>query len=154
MWLIEVESHGESFRSVTANGKQSMHVSSGNTVVGLGNPMTFLFSSGSNHDSRHAVPLLSQTKTKESNIISDKAYGSQAFRECLTSQEAGYTIPPKRNNPEPWYRDYHVYKVRYLVGCSFQTENQMVHRILSRYDKLDASFFAFILVVVIVILVK
>ena len=57
-------------------------------VDGLGNPLAFLLSSGSDHDSMHTVPLLSQIDIEGSNILGDKAYGGQSdtglhrFTEC------------------------------------------------------------------------
>ena len=64
-------------------------------VDGLGNPLAFLLSPGNDHDSKHAIPLLSQIKINGSNILGDKAYGAKAIRDYIDSQNATYTIPPK-----------------------------------------------------------
>ena len=120
---------------------------------GLGNPLAFLFSPGNDHDSRHAVSLLGQAEIRGSNVIGDKAYGSQAIREYITSREGSYTIPPQSDNPEPWFIDEHVYKERHLVECFFQ-KIKWFRRIFTRYDKRDASFFAFVLVAASVILLE
>ena len=48
-------------------------------VDGLGNPLAFLLSSGAEHDSIHAVPLLQKIDVEGSNILGDKAYGSKAI---------------------------------------------------------------------------
>ena len=77
-------------------------------VDGLGNPLAFLLSSGSDHDSKHAVPLLSQIDIGGSNILGDKAYGAKAIREYIVSQDAVYTIPPQSNVCEPWSIDWHT----------------------------------------------
>ena len=53
---------------------------------GLGNPLAFLLSSGNDHDSIHAVPLLNQIDIAGSNILGDKAYGARAIREYIDSQ--------------------------------------------------------------------
>ena len=45
-------------------------------VDGLGNPLAFMLSSGNDHDSVHAVSLLSQVNIERSNILGDKAYGA------------------------------------------------------------------------------
>lgn len=45
-------------------------------VDGLGNPLAFILSSGGDHDSTHAVPLLQEIDIKGSNILGDKAYGA------------------------------------------------------------------------------
>lgn len=82
---------------------------------GLGNSLAFLLSSGRDHDSVHAVPLLQQTDIKGSNILGDKAYGAKAIREYIVSQNASYTIPPKDSTADPWPVDWHIYKERYLI---------------------------------------
>ena len=70
-------------------------------VDGLGNPLAFILSSGGDHDSTHAVPLLQEIDIKGSNILGDKAYGAKAIREYITSQGATYTIPPRENCDTP-----------------------------------------------------
>ena len=120
-------------------------------VDGLGNPLAFLLSSGNDHDSRHAVPLLSQIDIEGSNILGDKAYGANAIREYIDSQGAAYTIPPQNNVSNPWSVDWYTYKERHLVECFFQ-KLKWFRRVFTRYDKLDTSFLAFVLVAAIVIL--
>ena len=60
---------------------------------GLGNPIVFLLSPGNDHDSKHAIPLLSQINIDGSNILGDKAYGAKAIRDYIDSHIAVYTIP-------------------------------------------------------------
>lgn len=94
-------------------------------VDGLGNPLAFLLSSGNDHDSVHAIPLLKKFEIAGSNILGDKAYGAQKIRDYISEQNASYTIPPKENNPDPWFVDW-----AYLQGTSsgrvLLSENQMV----------------------------
>ena len=87
---------------------------------GLGNPPAFLLSSGNDHDSKHAIPLLSQIDIDGGNILGDKAYGAKAIRDYIASQEASYTIPPQSDVSDPWPVDGHTYKERHLVECFFQ----------------------------------
>ena len=122
-------------------------------VDGLGNPLAFLLSSGSDHDSVHAVPLLSQIDIGGSNILGDKAYGAKVIREYIVSQDAAYTIPPKSDVNDPWPVDWHTYKERHLVECFFQ-KLKWFRRVFTRYDKLDVSFLAFIHIAAIAILLK
>lgn len=122
-------------------------------VDGLGNPLAFLLSSGNDHDSIHAIPLLEQLNISGSNILGDKAYGAKAIREYIMSQNADYTIPPKSNELTPWPVDYHTYKERHLVECFFQ-KLKWFRRIFTRYDKLDSSFLAFVHIGAISILLK
>ena len=122
-------------------------------VDGLGNPLAFLLSSGNDHDSRHAVPLLSQIDIEGSNILGDKAYGAKAIRDYIDSQDAAYTIPPQSNVCDPWPIDWYTYKERHLVECFFQ-KLKWFRRIFTRYDKLDVSFLAFVYIAAIAILLK
>ena len=122
-------------------------------VDGLGNPLAFLLSSGNDHDSRHAVPLLSQVDIEGSNILGDKAYGAKAIRDYIDSHNATYTIPPKSDVNDPWSVDWHIYKERHLVECFFQ-KLKWFRRIFTRYDKLDSSFLAFVHIAAIAILLK
>ena len=122
-------------------------------VDGLGNPVSFLLSAGNDHDSKHAIPLLSQVNIEGSNILGDKAYNAKAIREYIVSQNAIYTIPPKSDVNDPWPVDWHTYKERHLVECFFQ-KIKWFRRVFTRYDKLDSSFLAFVLVAAILILLK
>lgn len=122
-------------------------------VDGLGNPLAFMLSLGQDHDSVHAIPLLSRINIKGSNILGDKAYGAKAIREYITSQDASYTIPPMQTVNEPWPVDWHIYKERHLVECFFQ-KLKWFRRIFTRYDKLDSSFLAFVYIGAISILLK
>lgn len=120
-------------------------------VDGLGNPVTFLLSPGNDHDSSHAIRLLEQVHIRESRILADRAYGAAAIRDYILEQGASYVIPPKSNTPDPWPVDWHLYKERHLVECFFQ-KIKWFRRIATRYDKLDASFLAFVYLASIVIL--
>ena len=120
-------------------------------VYGLGNPISFLLSAGNEHDSKHAIPLLKQVEVKGSNILGDRAYNAKEIRDYIIAHQASYTIPPKKNNPNPWTLDSHTYKERHLVECFFQ-KLKWFRRVFTRYDKLDSSFLAFVMVAAIAIL--
>ena len=122
-------------------------------VDGLGNPLALMLSSGNDHYSVHAVALLEQVDIEDSNILGDKAYGAQAIRDYIISQNATYTIPPKSDVKNPWPVDWYTYKERHLVECFFQKLKWFL-RIFTRYDKLDASFLAFVYISAIAILLK
>ena len=122
-------------------------------VDGLGNPLAFMLSSGADHDSTHAVPLLQTIDIEGSNILGDKAYGAKAIREYIESQNASYTIPTRENCDIPWPVDWYTYKERHLIECLFQKLNGF-RGIFTRYDKLDSSFIAFVYIGAIAILLK
>ena len=120
---------------------------------GLGNPLAFLLSSGNDRNSKHAVPLLGQIDIEGSNILGDKAYGAKVIRNYIDSQGASYTIPPKSDASDPWPIDWYIYKERHLVECFFQ-KLKWFRKVFTRYDKLDASFLAFVYMAAIAILLK
>ena len=112
-------------------------------VDGLGNPVEFLLSAGNDHDSVHAVELLSKVDISNSNILADRAYAAKAILEYITEHGARYVIPPKSNVINPWPIDRHLYKERHLIECFFQ-KLKWFRRIATRYEKLDISFTAFV----------
>ena len=62
----------------------------------------------------------------------------------LSLQSRGaYTIPSQSNVKEQWDYDVWRYKERHLIECFFQ-KIKWFRRIAARYDKLDASFLAFV----------
>lgn len=114
-------------------------------VDGLGNPLGFLLTGGQTHDAVPTIPLLEQFEIAGSNILGDKAYGSEEIREWISSQGGTYTIPPRENAKNPWRVDWFLYKERHLVECFF---NKIKHfrRVATRYDKLAKSFLSFVYV--------
>jgi len=85
--------------------------------------------------------------------LGDKAYGTEKIRNYITEQGANYAIPPKSNSQDPWACDWWLYKERHLVECFFQ-KLKWFHRVATRYDKLDSSFWAFVYLASIAILVR
>ena len=122
-------------------------------VDGLGNPVHFLLSGGQVHDSKIAVDVLSGIDISGSNILGDKAYGTEKIRAYITEHNAEYTIPPKASNPNPWFCDFWVYKERYLVECFFN-KIKAFRSVATRYDKLASSFLAFVYIASIWLLSK
>ncbi len=120
-------------------------------VDGLGNPVEFMLSAGNDHDSVHAVELLEKVEISGSNILADCAYGARAIRAYISEQGASYVIPPQSNVSDPWPVDWCLYKERHLVECFFQ-KLKWFRRIATRYDKLDASFLAFVYIAAIAVL--
>ena len=67
----------------------------------LVNPVHFLLSGRQVHDAKAAIELLSGVEIAESNILADKAYGSEQSRGYIITQGEAYTIPPKDNIANP-----------------------------------------------------
>ena len=59
-----------------------------------------MLSRGNEHDSTHAIELLSKVNISYCNVLEDKAYGSKSIREYITEQNAAYVIPPRSCNSE------------------------------------------------------
>ena len=69
----------------------------------------------------------------------------------LSEHGAHYVIPPQSNVSDPWPVDWYLYKEQHLIECFFQ-KIKWFRRIATRYDKLDASFLAFVYLAAIAIL--
>ena len=95
--------------------------------------------------------MLKRIEICGSNILADRAYGAKKIRAYIAEHGASYVIPPKSNVSDPWPVDWYLYKERYLVECFFQ-KIKWFRRIATRYDKLDASFLAFVYLAAIAVL--
>ena len=120
-------------------------------VDGLGNPVEFLLSAGKDNDCVHAIELLENVELCGSNVLADRAYGARSIREYISEHGVNYVIPPQSNVSNPWPVDWYLYKERHLIECFFQ-KIKWFRRIATRYDKLDASFLAFVYLAAIAIL--
>jgi transposase len=89
----------------------------------------------------------------QSNVLADKAYGTNKILDYIQRQDGEYTIPPKANAVNPWHCDWVLYKERHLVECFFQ-KLKIFRRVATRYDKLASSFLAFVYIASIFILSK
>ena len=119
-------------------------------VDGLGNPVAFLLSPGSDNDSTRAIELMNKMDISGSNLLGDKAYGTKEILAYIKKHGATVVIPPKSNTKKPWAVDYDLYKERHLVECFFQ-KIKWFRRVATRYDKLDNSFLAFVYIAAILI---
>ena len=115
--------------------------------------MEFMITPGNVNDSQVAVSLLSRLDISESNILGDKAYGTNQILDHIQTQDGEYTIPYKSNTVRPWFCDFHTYRSRHVIECFFQ-KLKWFRRIATRYDKSDSIFLAFLYLASILILVK
>ena len=122
-------------------------------VDGLGNPVEFFLSPGSDHDSKHAIELLDRMEIEGSNILGDRAYDTDAILKYLEERGATAVIPSKANRIIQRDCDWWLYKERHLVECFFQ-KIKWFRRVATRYDKSDESFLGFVYLAAICILVK
>lgn len=101
---------------------------------GLGNSLDFVLSSSSDH-----VLLLSQLDFVGSNIFGDKAYGAKAIREYIDSQDVAYRSCPSAMSAIHGRPIGIPTRNGISLRASFRNS-----RVFTHYDKLDASFLAFI----------
>ena len=97
---------------------------------------------GNTNDITVAEKLLSKVKLRGSTVLADRAYGKWELREFIANQDAGFCIPPKANDTDPWYVDWCHYKERHLVETFFLKLKEY-RRVATRYDKLASRFLAF-----------
>jgi transposase len=107
----------------------------------LGNPLKFLFSAGQKSDVEYASELIEGMNG--SNILGDKGYDSDAFREMINQQNCTPIIPGRSNRIKPIEYDKHTYKERHLVEC-FIGKIKHFRRVFSRYDKSLRNYASFV----------
>lgn len=119
----------------------------------LGNLLEFLLTSGNVHDSTVAVELLSRLDLTDSNVLADKAYGTNQILNYIQSADSEYTIPTKSNTVRSWHCDWHIYKDRHVIECFFQ-KLKWFRRIATRYDKRNDVFLSGVFLASTIILLK
>lgn len=119
----------------------------------IGNPVYLQLSAGNAHDSKVAIDVLSNVPLAGNMVLADRGYDSDEVLIYIEDQDARHTIPPKANRIYQRKCDWWLYKERHLVECFF---NKIKHfrRVATRYDRLAESFFAFVLLASISVLLK
>ena len=97
---------------------------------------------------RELLQALGPARTPWS-IIMDRAYEGNATQQLVRSLGYSPVVPPNPNRLEPWEYDKELYKKRNEVERLFR-RLKVVRRVFTRYDKLGAMFFAFIVFALIV----
>jgi transposase len=83
----------------------------------------------------------------------DKAYDSNAIRAKLDAKGIDPVIPPKANRLEMILYDKEPYKQRNKVERLFNKLKQF-RRVATRYEKLKATFLAFVTLALIIIMLR
>lgn len=107
----------------------------------LGNPLKFIVTAGQRHDITQANSLVKDIKN--TMLLADKAYDSNAFIEQLEEQNYIAVIPSKKNRKQQREYDKHIYKERHLIECFFGKIKHF-RRIFSRFDKTATAFLSFL----------
>lgn len=110
-------------------------------VDGLGNPIKFILTEGNRHDVTQAAELLKEQRN--TTILADKGYDSQALIDTLERQDCSAVIPSKTNAKNPRKIDNWHYKERFLVEAFFSKMKQF-RRVFSRFDKTTSAFLGFL----------
>jgi transposase len=111
-------------------------------VDGQGRPIQILITPGQAHDLTGAEPLLASLG-QGTIVIADKAYDADRLRAHIKARGAIANIPNmiRRNKRFRWTKA--LYRQRNHVERFFNKLKQF-RRIATRYDKLGASFLAFL----------
>ena len=107
-----------------------------------GLPIALKLTEGQAHDGRSAADML-EALADGQILLADRAYDSDALRQSLAERGAWANVKPMPNRKNvPAFSSF-LYRYRNLVERFFNKLKQF-RRIATRYDKLGATFFAFI----------
>ena len=115
-------------------------------VDGQGRPVSIVLTPGQAGDSPQAIGLLHDAG-RWRLVMMDKAYDSDEIRSYIESQGGEACIPPRSNRKTGIDYDREAYKRRSVVENFFE-KIKRCRRIGTRYDKLDESFFAFVMLAI------
>ena len=111
-------------------------------VDAKGRPICLLISPGNDHDVDRAEALLEGLEGG-AIVIADKGYDADRVRCCIRAQGAIPNIPNRSNRKRKFRWKKALYCQRNHVERFFNKLKQF-RRIATRYDKLGATFLAFI----------
>ena len=111
-------------------------------VDSFGNPIRVELTGGEVHDSQRSKSLIKGIPAE--NVLADKGYDSNEFRQSIIEMGAQPVIPPRSNRKTFIDYDRHLYKERNMIERTF---NKLKHyrKIATRYDKKAANFMGYIL---------
>lgn len=112
-------------------------------VADNGQPLAMTITGGNCHDNPQAKPLLEQIDIKVDTIIADKAYDADATRASIEAAKRTVCIPPKSNRKKPAAYDTALFAKRHVVE-NFWEVLKRLRRIATRFEKLKATFQAFL----------
>ena len=111
-------------------------------VDAKGRPVCLLISPGEVHDITCAEALLAGLEQR-AVVIADKGYDADRVRTHIRAQGAIPNIPNRSNRKKRYRWKKALYRQRNHVERFFNKLKQF-RRVATRYDKLGATFFAFI----------
>jgi transposase len=111
-------------------------------VDAKGRPVRLILSPGNDHDVTCAEALLDGLEP-HAIVIADKGYDADRVRKHIRAQGAIPNIPNKSNRKKRYRWKKSIYRERNQVERFFNKLKNF-RRIATRYDKLGATFFAFV----------
>ena len=112
---------------------------------GLGNPLYFMLSPGNRNDIVYAEEMLEPFNLNGKKVLADMGYDQEQFAENIRCR-GGIPIIPSRVSVQIQREiDEDEYKERHLIENLFQRLKNH-RRFSTRYDKLDTSYFAVVLI--------
>lgn len=106
-----------------------------------GRPIRLFLSAGQEADISQAETLVEEIPA--AMLVADKAYDSDAFRECLLERGIQPCIPPRSNRKHRPPYSKRNYRKRHLVENFFERIKNF-RRVSTRYDKLAETFLGFV----------
>ncbi len=116
---------------------------------GKGRPLVMLLSEGQMNDFKGAALMLpALPRAKE--LLADKGYDADWFREALANRKIAACIPSKSNRKAPIPHDAVLYKQRHRIENMFGRLKDW-RRIHTRYDRCAHAYFSAICIAAAVI---
>ena len=116
---------------------------------GQGRPILLALTAGQASDYKGARALVDKLpRAKE--LLGDRGYDADWFREALQDRGIEPCIPPKKNRKVQHQYDKNLYKKRHIIENSFAKLKDW-RRIATRYDRCAHTFKAAITIATIVI---
>ena len=115
------------------------------------NPIRLFITPGCDADITHAETLLTAMPATE--LVADKGYDSDAFREHLQARGVRPCIPPRSNRKNPQRYSKASYRKRHVVENFFERIKNF-RRVATRYDKLAETFLGFVCLAAAIILLR
>jgi transposase len=139
--------------SLKKNGRQSIGKSRGGLTTKIHilassdrTATALTLSGGGCHDCPEGEKLLLKHGERiiETDLLMDKAYGSENLRMIARDLNYNVIVPPKSNAKKPWKYDKEKYKHRNIVERLFCRIKTRYRKVFTRYDKLDVIYLAFV----------
>jgi transposase len=105
---------------------------------GLGRPIMMLLTEGQMSDHKGAF-LLFESLPNAKELLGDKGYDSDWFRQALTQRGITPCIPPRSNRKIQYHYDKELYRQRHKIENVFARIKDW-RRVATRYDRCAHTF--------------